>query len=68
MNGRFSSSLIEFADSKSIMKNKYEVIPKNTAKKPAKAQVSDAEFRRRLKNIAEWRKKHLAELRAKNPR
>jgi hypothetical protein len=50
------------------MKNKYEVIPKNTAKKPAKAQVSDAEFRRRLKNIAEWRKKHLAELRAKNPR
>jgi hypothetical protein len=31
-----------------------------TTKKPAKAEVSDAEFRRRLKNISEWRKKRLA--------
>jgi len=49
------------------MKNKYQVVPR-AAKKPPKAEVSDAEFRRRLKNIAEWRKKRLAELRAKNPR
>jgi len=49
------------------MKNKYQVVPRGT-KKPAKAQMSDAEFRRKLKNIAEWRKKRLAELRAKSPR
>lgn len=43
------------------MKNKYQVVPQTaTAKKPAKAEISDAEFRRRLKNIAEWRKKRLA--------
>ena len=47
------------------MKNKYQVVPQTaTTKKPAKAQVSDAEFRRRLKNISEWRKKRLAQLRA----
>ena len=52
-----------------VMKNKYQVVPPTvTAKKPAKAQISDAEFRKRLKNIAEWRKKRLAELRSKNPR
>ena len=35
------------------MKNKYQVVPQAaTAKKPAKAEVSDAEFRRRLKNIS----------------
>jgi hypothetical protein len=45
------------------MKNKYEVVPQHTTKKPAKAEVSDAEFRRRLKNISEWRKKRLAQLR-----
>ena len=46
------------------MKNKYQVVPQNAnTKKPAKAEVSDAEFRRRLKNISEWRKKRLAQLR-----
>lgn len=51
------------------MKNKYEVVRRNgTAKKPPKAEVSDAEFRRRLKNIAERRKQRLAELRAKDSR
>lgn len=51
------------------MKNKYQIVPRTvTAQKPPKADVSDAEFRRRLKNIAEWRKQQLAELRAKNPR
>jgi hypothetical protein len=43
------------------MKNKYQVVPQAaTTKKPAKADISDAEFRRRLKNISEWRKKRLA--------
>jgi hypothetical protein len=51
------------------MKNKYQVVPRSAAtKKPSKMEVSDAEFRRRLKNIAEWRKKRLAESRAKNTR
>jgi hypothetical protein len=51
------------------MKNKYQVVPTAApAKKPRKANISDAEFRRRLKDIAEWRRKRLAELRAKNPR
>lgn len=51
------------------MKNKYEVVPPSVSpKKPAKAQISDAEFRKRLKNIGEWRKKRLAELRSKSPR
>jgi hypothetical protein len=51
------------------MKSKYEVVlPVALTKRPRKAQVSDAEFRRRLKNIAEWRKKRLAELRTKNSR
>jgi hypothetical protein len=49
------------------MKNKYQVVPQTTTtKKPAKANVSDAEFRRRLKNISEWRKKRLAKLRTKD--
>jgi hypothetical protein len=51
------------------MKNKYQVVPQAAAtKKPAKAEVSDPEFRRRLKNISEWRKKRLAQLRAKDSR
>jgi hypothetical protein len=51
------------------MKNKYQVVPQaTTTKKPAKAEVSDAEFRRRLKNISEWRKKRLAQLRTKDSR
>lgn len=45
------------------MKDKDEVGPHTqSTKKPAKAYVSDAEFRRRLKNVSEWRKKRLAEL------
>ena len=51
------------------MKNKYQTMPRAViTKKPPRAQISDLEFRRRLKNIAEWRKQRLAELRAKNPR
>ena len=51
----------------SDMKNKHEVVPQTlSAKKPEKAHLTDAAFRRRLKNIAEWRKKHLAKLRAKD--
>jgi len=43
------------------MKNKYQVVLQDAiTKKPAIAEVSDAEFRRRLKNISEWRKKRLA--------
>jgi len=50
-------------------KNKYQVVPQAVAtKKPAKAEVSDAEFRRRLKNIPEWRKRRLSQLRAKDSR
>ena len=37
-------------------------------KKPPKTEISEIEFRRRLKKIAEWRKKRLAELRTENPR
>jgi len=48
------------------MKNKYEVVPQPaTTKKPAKAKVSDADFRRRLKNISDWRKKRLDQLSTK---
>lgn len=51
------------------MKNKYQVVPPTVnAKKPAKAEISDSEFRRRLKNISEWRKKRLAQLRPKDSR
>ncbi len=51
------------------MKNKYQILPSTPiTKKPARAEISDAEFRRRLKRISEWRKKRLAELRAKNTR
>ena len=50
-----------------IMKDKYQDVPQTlTAKKPAKAHLTDAAFRRRLKNIAEWRKKRLAKLRTKD--
>jgi hypothetical protein len=37
----------------------------STSNKPEKADISDAEFRRRLKNISEWRKKNLIEWRKK---
>jgi len=51
------------------MKNKYQVVPQAaSARKSAKAEVLDTEFRRRLKNISEWRKKRLAQLRAKDTR
>ena len=51
------------------MKNKYQVVPRAAlTKKPRKARISDAEFRRRLRGIAEWRKQRLAELRAMNSR
>ena len=51
-----------------LMKDKDRVAPETATKKPAKAEISDAEFRRRLKNISEWRKKRLAQLRAKDSR
>jgi hypothetical protein len=51
------------------MKDKYQVVPQTTTtSKPAKANVSEAEFRGKLKNITEWRKKRLARLRPKNLR
>jgi hypothetical protein len=50
------------------MKDKDSATPQTVTKKPAKAVVSDAEFRRRLKNISEWRKKRLAQLRTKDSR
>jgi hypothetical protein len=43
------------------MNDTYQVVPQITTKKPPKAEISDAEFRRRLKNISEWRKKRLAQ-------
>jgi hypothetical protein len=51
-----------------LMKNKDQASAQTEARKPAKAAFSDAEFRRRLKNISEWRKKRLAQLRAKDSR
>jgi hypothetical protein len=51
-----------------LMKNNYQVVPQIATKKPEKAEASDAEFRRGLKNISEWRKKRLAQLRAKDSR
>lgn len=49
------------------MKSKHQaVFQTSTSKKPAKANLTDAEFRRRLKNISEWRKKRLANLHSDN--
>ncbi len=51
------------------MKNNYQVVPQTaTTKKPAKAEIKEAEFRRRLKSISEWRKKRLARLRTTDSR
>lgn len=51
------------------MKNKQRVLQRTvTTKKPARQEVSEAEFRRRLKNIAEWRKERLVQLPAKDAR
>jgi hypothetical protein len=48
-----------------VMKNKYEVVPRAASiKKPPKAELSEAEFRRRLKRINEWRKQRLAHIRS----
>jgi hypothetical protein len=41
------------------MKNKRQILPRNVAKKPPRQEISDAEFRDKLKNIDEWRKKRL---------
>jgi len=38
----------------------------STSKKPEKADISDDEFRRRLKNISEWRENNLSEWRKKD--
>jgi len=52
-----------------LMKNKQDIIPQAVVtRKPPRQKVSDAEFRRRLKRITEWRKQRLADLRAKNTR
>ena len=51
-----------------MQKDRNQTTPKTATKKPAKVAVSDVEFRRRLKNISEWRKKRLAQLRAKDSR
>ena len=51
------------------MKNKIQISHQVVlTQKPPKAEISEAEFRRRLKKIDEWRKKRLAELRTENPR
>lgn len=43
------------------MKSKRQVAPHtSTTKKPEREHLTDAQFRRRLKNISEWRKKRLA--------
>lgn len=49
------------------MTNKYQVVPQTiSTKRPQKAEISDSEFRRRLENISEWRKKRLGKLRTKD--
>ncbi len=49
------------------MKSRRESTPDViTPKKPPRIIISDAEFRRRLKRVAEWRKERLAELRSKD--
>jgi hypothetical protein len=48
--------------------NQYTSSAANVTKKPPKKDVTDEEFRRKLKNIREWRKQRLAELHAKNSR
>ena len=49
------------------MNKKRELAPVVIPPKPPKHEISDAEFRRRLKQkTSEWRKERLAELRSKN--
>ena len=51
------------------MKNKLKALQSVVlANKPPKAKVSQEEFDRRLKNIEEWRKEHLAKLSSQNSR
>jgi len=51
------------------MKNKLRAVKQIiVSEKPAKAEVSDKEFRRKLKEIKEWRKERLAEIRLENSR
>jgi hypothetical protein len=60
--------LLAIIGSEIAMKNKIQISHQVIlTKKPSKAEISEAEFRRRLKKIDEWRKKRLAELRAENP-
>jgi len=49
------------------MRNKQE-IPSSVivTKKPPKKEVSDAEFRQKLKTVAQWRKQRFVELRTNN--
>ena len=50
------------------MKNKLRVVKQIVVgEKPVKAEISDEEFRLRLKNIKEWRKNRLAEIRTEKP-
>lgn len=50
-------------------KNKEQLIGRVVdSKKPPREKISEAEFRRRLARIDEWRKERLAELRSKNSR
>ena len=46
------------------MKDEQKEVPQTSfAKKPPRAYISDAECRRRIRTIDEWRKKRLEELR-----
>jgi len=46
------------------MKDDQKEVPQTSfAKKPPRAYISDAECRRRIRTIDEWRKKRLEELR-----
>lgn len=51
------------------MKSKLKIVKSiGELKKPAKAEVSEKEFRRKLKDIDKWRKERLTEIRSENPR
>ena len=51
------------------MKNRLRVIkPIGETEKPAKREISEKEFRRRLKEIDKWRKERLAEIRSEDSR
>ncbi len=51
------------------MKSKLKIVkPTTEPEKPAKAEVSDKEFRRKLKEINKWRTNRLAQIRSENSR